>query len=266
MKTAVSTGGRSAQRTSIYLHRSVRALPLTRARLWTALGLAFTIFLLIAAYAVPIMQWHSDLSDVFLRWAGIPNQGWRSVAIFPGLEPGAGPLVPIPTFNQVSEGARFALILGIVALLIIARRFSLFRNLANFLIVLLIASAVVNVFFDTFQLQSMVFGQIWLRQELLVWLLMPFVSLLLFMLPQPKIAVGISWMLLAQVYGFLFSVLRFVFCLGVLHYTGLLFMPLLWFAFGTLSDLLFLLFFYSISVYRASGHLWGVRSSWQSQL
>ena len=149
MNPAVSTGGRSTQRTSIYRHRSVRALPLTRVRLCTALAIALSIFLLIAAYAVPIMQAHSDTANVFLRWAGIPNGGWRPVAIFPGLEPGSAPLVPIPNFTQASEGARLSLILGIVALLIIARRFSLFRNLANFLIVLLFASIIVNVFFDS---------------------------------------------------------------------------------------------------------------------
>lgn len=266
MHPALTTGGRVAGRTAIYLHRSVRALPLTGLRVWTAVAFAILIFGLTAFFAVPIMQAHSDLSNFFLRWSHIPVSGWRPFAIFPGLEPGSGPLVPIPTFNQVSEGARLALILGVVALLIIARRFSLFRNLANFLILLLFISAIVNVIFDAFALQSVVFGQMWLRQELLVWLLMPFISLLLFVLPQPNLAIGLSWMLLVQVYGFLFSALRFVFCLGVLYYTGLLFMPLLWFAFGTLSDLLFLLFFYSISVYRTSGHLWGVRSSWQSQL
>jgi hypothetical protein len=266
MNPAVSTGGRAARRTSIYLHRSVRSVQLTRTRVGVALGFAFIVFVLLAYFAVPLMALHSSMADTLLRWSGIPVTGWEPVAVFPGLEPGSGPLVPVPTFVQVSEGARFALILGIVALLIVARRFSLFRNLANFLIALLVVSAVVNVFFDTFQLQSKVFGQIWLRQELLVWLLMPFVSLLLFLLPQPNLGVGLGWMALVQVYGFLFSVLRFVFCVGMLHYTGLLFMPLLWFALGTLSDLLFLLFFYSISVYRTSGQLWGVRSSWQSQL
>lgn len=240
-------------------------MPLTRARVGIALGFAFVVFVLLAYFSVPLMAFHSSVADMLLRWAGIPNAGWDPVAIFPGLEPGSGPLVPIPTFAQVSERARFALILGIVALLLVAGRFSLFRNLANFLIVLLVVSAVVNVFFDTFQLQSKVFGQIWLRQELLVWLLMPFVSLLLFLLPQPNLSEGLGWMALVQVYGFFFSVLRFVFCVGMLHYTGLLFMPLLWFALGTLSDLLILLFFYSISVYRTSGQLWGIRRSWQSQ-
>jgi hypothetical protein len=68
-----------------------------------------------------------------------------------------------------------------------------------------------------------------------------------------------------QAYGFVFSALRMVFILGVLHYTGLLFMPVLWFALGTLADLIFVLFFYSITVYRTSGRLWGTRAAWQSQ-
>jgi hypothetical protein len=236
---------------------------LTRARRRVAWIVAFCAFLLVGYYAVPLMALHSALADRLLEWTGIPRADWEPVAVFPGLEPGSGPIVRVPTFAELSGGARLGLIFGIVGLLLLTARFLLFRNLGHFLIVLLAVSAVVNGLFDTFRLDSRVFGQIWLRQELLVWLLMPFAGVLLFLLPQPRLGVGLGWMALAQVYGFLFSVVRFVFCVGMLHYTGLVFMPLLWFALGTLSDLLFLLFFFSVSIYQTSGRLWGGRNSWQ---
>lgn len=239
---------------------------LTRSRRLAAWGAACLAFGVIGYFAVPLMALHSALADRLLVWTGIPNAGWEEVAVFPGLEPGKAPLVPVPAFAQVSGEARLGLILGIVVLLVMTGRILLFRNLGNFLIVLLGVSAVGNGIFDTFRLDARVFGQIWLRQELLVWMLMPFAGVLLFLLPQPRLRMGLAWMALAQTYGFLFSVLRFVFCLGMLHYTGLLFMPVLWFALGTLSDLLYLLLFFSMSVHQASGHLWGIRDSWRSQL
>ena len=99
---------------------------------------------------------------------------------------------------------------------------------------------------------------------MLVWLILPWVLLLLFVIPQPNLLRGLLWVAFLQAYGFLFSAVRMVFVLGMLHYTGLIFMPPLWFLLGTMSDLLFVLFFYSLSIHRSSGELWGVRDSWQS--
>lgn len=239
-------------------------LPMSNTRLWAGLALALVITVLSVTYAVPLMEAHSRVAAVMAGWAGLPVTGWAPVGVFPGLEPASGPVLAIPSFREVNEGARLALILSIVALLVIARRFSLFRNVANFLIVLLVASAVANAVFDNFRLESITFGQIWLRQEMLVWLLLPWVLVLIFVIPQPNLLRGLVWMVFLQSYGFVFSALRMVFVLGMLHYTGLIFMPPLWFLLGTLSDLLFVLFFYSLSIHRSSGELWGVRDSWQS--
>jgi hypothetical protein len=257
-------GMETGRRNSIYPHRSVRALPLSGVRLWAGIGLALAITILSVIYAVPIMETHSQVAAVLARWAGLPISDWAPIGVFPGLEPASGPVLSIPSFLEVSEGARLGLVLMIVALLVVAQRFPLLRNVANFMIVLLLASAVANAVFDNFRLQSITFGQIWLRQEMLVWLILPWVLILLFVIPQPSLWRGLGWVMFLQVYGFLFSALRLVFMLGVLHYTGLLFMPPLWFLLGSLSDLLFLLFFYSLAIHQASGDLWGVRDSWQS--
>lgn len=233
-------------------------------RLWAGVGLALAISVLSVIYAAPIMETHSRVAGVLAGWAGLPVTGWAPIGVFPGLEPASGPVLAIPTFKEVSEGARLLLILSIVALLIVAQRFSLVRNVANFLIAILVASAVANAVFDSFRLESTAFGQIWLRQEMLVWLLLPWVVILLFVIPQPNLLRGLLWVVFLQAYGFFFSALRMVFVLGVLHHTGLIFMPPLWFLLGTLSDLLFVLFFYSLAIHRSAGELWGIRESWQS--
>ena len=258
------SAGRRTSRTSIYPHRSVRSLPVTANRLIAALLVSALISGLTAYYAIALMNVHGKIAGLLMQFAGIPISGWEPVGIFPGLQPALAPVTTIPAFLSVPDGARMLLVGAIVILLLISRRYVLTRNLSGFLIFLLVVSAIVNALKPDLHFESQTFGQIWLRGEMLVWLLLPWVSSLLFLVPQPKIAEGIGWVLLAQVYGVLFSALRMVFSLGVLHYTGLLFLPLIWFSMGTLSDLLFLIFFYSISVYRTSGRAWGLRSSWQS--
>ncbi len=256
--------GRRTPRGSIYPHRSVRSIPVTRTRLFAALLVSALICGFTAIYAHELMDIHRSIAGFLMKFAGIPVSGWEPVAIFPGLQPALAPVTPIPAFHAVTDGARMLLIAAIVVLLLVSRRYLLTRNLAGFLIFLLIVSAIVNSLKPGLHFESQTFGQIWLRGEMLVWLLLPWVSSLLFVLPQPNIAEGIGWVLLSQIYGLIFSAVRMVFSLGVLHYTGLLFLPLIWFGMGTLSDLLFLLLFYSISVYRASGRVWGLRSSWRS--
>ena len=256
--------GRKTKRLFIYPHRSVRCLPVTGIHLIVALLVSTVICGFTAFYAIELMNAHGRIAGYLMEFAGIPNSGWAAVGIFPGLQPALSPVTTIPAFHSLPDGARMMLIAAIVILLLVSRRYVLTRSLAGFLIFLLIVSAIVNAVKPDIHFESQTFGQIWLRGEMLVWLLLPWVSSLLFVLPQPNLAEGIGWALLVQVYGFLFSALRMVFSLGVLHYTGMLFLPLIWFGMGTLSDLLFLLFFYSISVYRVSGRAWGLRSSWQS--
>jgi len=256
--------GRRTRRVAIYPHRSVRSLPVTATRLVVALLVSAILCGFTAYYAIELMSLHGRIAHSLMGFAGIPVKGWEAVSVFPGLQPASAPMTEIPAFSAVTDWARMLVIAAIVILLLVSRRYVLTRNLAGFLMFLLICSAIVNSVNPDLTFTSQTFGQIWLRGEMLVWLLLPWVASLLFLVPQPNVAEGIFWVLMVQVYGVLFSALRMVFCLGVLHHTGLLFLPLIWFGMGTLSDLLFLLFFYSVSVYRTSGRVWGFRSTWQS--
>lgn len=252
--------GRSDSRDAIYPHRSVRYLPVSHGKL--ALGVAFAALLsiFVAMNSVPIMAVHWSLVDSLCQLTGLPVATWNFLPIYSGLGHGAAPVMEIPTFGELGWMPRVGLVLVAMGLFAL-RRVALLRNMANFFLVLLLLSALANVVFHTYRLASIDFGQLWLRVELLVWLLLPWVTLLLFYIPQRNVVAGMAWMLFLLGYGFFFSVLRMTFCLGVLHYTGLLFAPLLWLGFGTLSDLLFLLFFYSIATNQASSTYWGQRSA-----
>jgi hypothetical protein len=107
------------------------------------------------------------------------------------------------------------------------------------------------------------FATAWLQVEILTGLLMPWLTCLTFMVLQPDALRGAAWVLAIQAYGMLFSAVRLAFCVAVLHFTGMLFYVLLWFALGLLATLLYLLAFYSLSVYLSAGQLWGARAEWR---
>ena len=96
-----------------------------------------------------------------------------------------------------------------------------------------------------------------------MWLLLPWFSAGLLVVLQPTVWPGLIWAVLMQAYGFLWSAIRLAFCLGVLHFSGLLFMPLLWFTLGLLADVLYIVVFLSLSTRVAGLRAWGRRASWQ---
>jgi hypothetical protein len=150
---------------------------------------------------------------------------------------------------------------ALTALIFAHRRFPLGRNFVIFLMILLCASGIVVLFVPSFSFDAVVYSQIWLRGEILIWLLLPWVSALLFVLTLPSIAGGFLWAFLIELYVVFWSALRLAFCLGVLHYTGILFLPLLWFVLGILFDLVVVLFFYSLALQQSIKRSIGGRRS-----
>lgn len=256
--------GRSSSRTHIFPHRSVRFSDIATGRIVLALMLAATISFLMFHFAVPIMKIHTNLAIGLAQKLDLPIVGSKSVDVFNGLEPAQAPLTSVPRFEQVGNAARAAWIAAVVLLTILALRFQLIRSVLVLLILLLLVSAVVNSIFERYEFDAGVFGQIWYRQAMLVWILLPWFTSFLFLIFQPRMLEGVGWIVLSQLYSFAFSVVRMVFAMGILHYSGLLFFPTVWFLVGTLAELIFLLQFYSISIYRATGKQYQARSSWAS--
>jgi len=251
------------RRDYIYLHKSLRSLHITRGKIAFALC-AVTVFTgLIAALGDWLLNTHGEICRVLLDLAGIPIQGSQTLAVFPGLGPAVAPVVPVLPYESNQEVLGVFFIVSVLVLLAIYRRIALARNFVLFLITLLVAAAGVITFNPSFRFDALVFTQIWLRGEVLVWLLLPWVSAFLFLLIQPSVSWKLAWMALVQVYGFLWSAVRLAFCLAVLHYTGILFIPFLWFCLGLLADMLYVFVFYSMVVHQTCGKVWGERTAWQ---
>lgn len=250
------------RRTFIYPHRSVRSVRITAAKLTVGLVASLLLSSLVAVSAIPLLSVHSRMSTSLLKLSGIPVSGMETLEIFRGLGPTVVPITPELDVKGSLIRAAILFIVCLVGLLVIQRRIQLSRTFIFFLITLLLLSGLAVAINPMFHLTSGEFSQIWLRGEILVWLILPWITTILFVSIQPSLLDGVLWVIGVQIYAFLWSAVRLTFCLGVLHYTGVLFLPLLWFCLGFLADFLYIQVFYSIVVHRSCNH-WGQRATWQ---
>lgn len=251
------------RRDTIYPHRSIRSLELTPERILAAILLAVVLTFAMYVGRDRLFVEHNRIAATLLDLSGIPISGTAKIDIFPVVGSADGAVTEIFHYQTSPRRVAILLISSIVALLIVHRRVHLARNFIVFLFILLLLAAGVMIFFQSFELQSAEFTQIWLREEVLVWLILPWFSASLFVLARPAAWTGILWALGVQIFGFVWSAVRLAFCLAMIHYSGLLFVPLLWFAFGLLADNIYLLVFFSISTHQAASKAWGKRLSWQ---
>lgn len=246
------------RRQYIYPHRSIRSFPIPAARIALALLSATVISAAVALASHRLLAIHSGLCSSLLAILGIPLAGLRPVETFAFFGSVLAP--QIPTLWPYGKGPLWALVVllvpAVLAFLLLYRNVKLARGFVIFLLTLLLLSAAAVVALPDFHFDSSTFTQIWIRNEVIVWTLLPWVSAYLLLLTAPSPGVGLALTALVQIFGFAWSVVRLAFCLGVLHYTGVLFVPLLWFALGLLADVLYVCVFYSISVHLACKAVW----------
>jgi len=232
----------------------------TAGRLLLALVTAAVLITSVVVYGETLLGIHNQICVALLGLSGIPVSGVETVELFPGIPP-----APVPAINVVRLDERpgvFAIGFGaaLLVLLLLHRWFPLARGFVLFLCGLLILSVVVVVFFPAKQFGSAQFGQIWLRGETLVWLLLPLFSAgMVTVLPPAGIFV-VSLAVLVQLYGFLWSAVRLAFFVGMMHFSGILFIPMAWFAFGLLADMVYLMVFYSLAVHWVATKAWARRN------
>lgn len=214
-------------------------------------------------FRAPLLARHNQISGAVLRLCGVPLDGSARVDVFEPI--GSAEVVTTPVFHLNQQPLRVAILFtgAVLMLLAVYGRVELARNFIVFLLVLLLAAAALMVFASNAEITSAEFSQIWLRGEVLVWLLLPWFSAGLLVVLQPSGWLGLIWAVVMQAYGFFWSAIRLAFCLGVLHYSGLLFMPLLWFTLGLLADVLYIVVFLSLSTRLAGLAAWGRRVYWQ---
>lgn len=230
-------------------------------RIVLAVLTAAALITIVAARNDDLFYSHNRLCVAILKLAEIPAGGEQIVDVFPGFGRAAVPGTPVTRLetNPIRIGLLFAA--GLIVLIAVYRRFPLARGFVLFLLALLLITAVAVSFLPkSTQFGAVEFSQIWLRGEILVWLLLPLFSAGMFMLIQPYWLTGVCWTVGVQAFGFLWSAARLAFCIGVMHFSGVLFIPLLWFALGLLADMVYLMVFYSMAVHWSTSRYWGRRA------
>jgi len=248
------------RRDFIYPHRSVRFFRVTVAKLASAVLTAAILCGSVAAYNAEFFTWHNRLCVRLLEWTGVPVTGEQTIELFKGLSTAAVPAVPVIRFESAPWRFVLLAVASLLALWVIHHRIALSRGFVLFLGALLLITACVVAIHPSSQFSAVEFGQIWLRGEVLVWLLLPVFSAAMFTLVQPTWVIGVTLTLLVQVFGILWSAVRMAFCLAVMHYSGILFVPMLWFALGLLADMIYLMVFYSMAVHWNASRYWRRRA------
>ncbi len=249
------------RRRFIHPHRSVRSFPITRLRLFVSLAIAFAASISVGYFGSALLAAHGRLTESTLRLTGIPFSGYRNVEVFPSLWDASVPEVFVPHMQSNMALTAVLFSIAIVILVVIYRTNPLSRGLVVFLAILVCTAVAAILISPTFYFDSAEYHQIWLRGELLVWILLPWASAFLFMLAIPSLSTGLMWALLVQVYAIAWSAVRLAFCLGIFHFSGVLFLPLLWFALGILFDLVYLVLFYSWALHSAFNKIVGLRTT-----
>jgi hypothetical protein len=249
------------RREFIYLHRSVRVSSLSRGRIFMALGIATVLFLAISFSGSSLLKLHAHLTDFFLSLSGIPVSGVQGVTIFSFLSTINTSSIAMPQYHDDPRRLAIIFVLSLALLAGIYRKAPLGRSFVVFLAILLCTAGAVMFFNPAFQFSSSAYAQTWMRGEFLVWILLPWVSciLLVFTIPAPHEA--LAWSVLLQVYAILWSSIRLAFCLGVFHFTGIMFLPMFWFCLGILFDLVYIMAFYSLAIRLSMKHILGGRKS-----
>ena len=249
------------RREFIYPHRSVRTFPISGKRVYVALAIAALVCAAVLFFSSAILDFHSRLVQSILSLCNLPVSGSRYIEIFSFLKPVTASIIAIPQYQGNFWRFIVPLSITVAMLILIYRMIPLGRSFIVFLMTLLCAASVVVIVNPAFQFGSAAYEQTWVRAEFLVWILLPWVSSLLFAFTIPSPYQAFAWGLLLQVYSVACSAVRLVFCLGVFHYTGIVFLPMLWFCLGVLFDLVYIMVFYSFALRFSMRHALGERKS-----
>ena len=221
--------------------------------------IAGALSVIVISFAGPLLAFHEWLCRAILVRANVPILASSVLRVIPGLPSVSVPVILVPPVAAVKITTMAAVGSVLAALVILHRRYPLARSFVAFTIALIAVAVLVGILNPTFTIDSEAFTRLWLRTQLVLWILLPWISAFLVLPIEPSALRGVGWILTVGAYGLFWSAFRLAFCLGVLHYTGIAFSTVLWFGIGPLCDLLYILVFYSLAVHHASARVWGRR-------
>lgn len=237
-------------------HRSFRFVSFRLVAVVAVFAAAAVLSTLIALSGSRLMGVHESLRRQLMEWAGVPVSGSEMVTLFGGAAV-ASPIariLPAASMPQV-----LPVVCGIVLIVLTAiyAWSKVSRSLVVFVAILLAVSAL-----DTFlnpPVGSSFFAGYWIRYELALWIVLPWIVAILAVCIMPSVFASIVWMVAVPAYSLVWSAARLALCAGLLYHTGPVLLLILWFIFGIMAEVLSLCFFYSLIAWQA-GFLYRQRS------
>lgn len=236
-------------------------MPQSRTRWVVAFVTVAVLTATMVGFLHPLLALHNQLCLALLQLSGIPIGGVLPVQVFAAIGSAPVPVIAVPELMNAHPVELWAMVSAAMLILLeLHRRFALARTFAVFLMTLVLMAAGVIILHPSAQFGSAEFALMWLRGELLIWFILPWFAAGMFVLAHPNAWFSVLWTILMQAYGFAWSAIRLAFGIAIMHYSGILFTPLLWFALGFLADLVYVVLFYSVAVQSAARKVWGRRT------
>jgi hypothetical protein len=239
------------RRPFLELPRGLRFVVFEPVSILTTLLTAAALSLAIARFGTLLLTFHEGLRERMLAWTGIPTSGFAAVAVF------GGAVVRSP-ITLVADYATLPWLLATVSIAVAAVFCAIYayshlsRSMMLAALFLLLVSAADSLLSPVGKGDSNFFSAFWLRCELVIWILTPWLVAMLAGIVLPTWWARLLWIMVVPAYSIVWSAVRLTFCAGLLFYAGPVLMLLLWSAFGILAELLSLCLFYSLIVYQAS--------------
>jgi hypothetical protein len=236
----------SLTRPFIYPHRSQRIVPLKAWKLAGATALASALMAFVWIFGTQLIEAHNEIVLRLCRQIHL-------VEAHPEITSEFGRVIEIITVpsnpNPLTLRSTTSAVVFLVVIGLFARRFPLARGLITFLVAIVVFSLIGALAGAPALANVATFAAAWVDTEFLVWLLLPAATMCLFVVLQPSLARGALWMVGIEAFAVVWSAVRFVVLLGVGHYAGVMLLPLVWFAWGLLTDVVSLIAFYSWSIH-----------------
>ena len=176
-------------------HRSVRFVRFRLRSAAAGLLLAVGLTCGVLAFGPVLMSVHAKICSFLLAAQGIPVVGFQDVSIFPFFGNAAVQVAPASPAAESPERVLLVFSISALALLLVYRRVALARSFIVFLLVLLaVPTAIILLGWRT-HFTSIGFAQSWLRLEVLVWLVLPWLSTALLFPVQRSVPKSISELL-----------------------------------------------------------------------
>lgn len=251
-------------KTIIYYHRAYRKIAssrgtLVRELLAIALPLSALVFIL---YPI-ITRWMSLITQAVLTPYYPPDSlqiirkpfFWGDVSFvgIPGTHPSSSTII----INLVIS----------LALVLLLPKVRKAKNAAIYIFYLAAVNTASSLFFlffySDFPYSATRFSELYVITEISIWLFIPFILGMAIVLFPPALVPKATVIVMTLVYSVIIGTLRYILFLFIVSKLSVLYMALLYFAFGPLVDFIYIVGIFSMYANRLAIHLQGSIKAWK---